>query len=203
MKMKKNKLNNNLTKEDQMRKKGIILLIAGFVFASFTFMLESAPMQRKMMRHARFGIMMAEKNLFPAEMLLRNKDEIGLTKDQVTRIEKMQELYQESVIRKQADIKVEELKFRSYLKNDQIDRSKMEKMIRVTAKMRTDSQVDHINYLLDLRNLLTPEQIEKIEALKKERMHKMMRHRDMRKPWGKMGLRERPKRPLEDVEGEV
>ena len=186
-----------------MRKKGIILLIAGFVFASFTFMLEAAPMQRKMMRHARFGIMMAEKNLFPAKMLLRNKDEIGLTKDQVTRIEKMQELYQESVIRKQADIKVEELKFRSYLRSDQIDRSKMEKMIRATSKMRTDSQVDHINYLLDLRNLLTPEQIERIEALKKERMHRMIRDRKIREPWRKMGLRERPERPPEDVEGEV
>ncbi len=183
-----------------MSKKVIILLFAGFVLASFTLTLESAPMQRKMMRHAGFGIMMAEKNLFPAKMLLRNKDDIGLTQEQVTKIEKMEELFQESKIRNQADIKVQELKFHSYLKSDQIDRSKMEKMIRAIAKKRTDLQIDHINYLLDLKNLLTPEQIEKIDALKKERMHKMMRHRDMRKPWRKMGLRERPELPPEGEE---
>ncbi len=183
-----------------MSKKVIILLFAGFVLASFTITLESAPMQRKMMRHAGFGIMMAEKNLFPAKMLLKVKDEIGLTEEQVTKIEKMEEIYQESAIKKHADIKVQELKFHSYLKSDQIDRSKMEKMIRDIAKKRTDLQIDHINYLLDLKNLLTPEQIEKIDALKKERMHKMMRHRDMRKPWRKMGLRERPELPPEGEE---
>jgi Spy/CpxP family protein refolding chaperone len=178
-----------------MSKKVTILILAGFVLASFSFTLESAPMQRKMMRHARFGIMMAEKNLFPAKLLLRVKDEIGLTEEQTNKIEKMEELYQESAIKKQADIKIQELKFHSYLKEDQIDRSKMEKMIRNIAKMRTDSIVDHINYLLDLRNLLTPEQIEKIEDIKKQRMHEMMRHRKNRKPWREMGPRERAERP--------
>jgi len=193
--MKKNKLNNKVTKEDQMSKKVIILIIAGVVLASFYFMLESAPMQRKMMRHARFGIMMAEKNLFPAQLLLRVKDEIGLTEEQVNKIEKMEVLYQESNIRKQADIKVKELKFHSYLKGDQIDRSKMEKMVRAIAKMRTNSIIDHINFLLDLRNILTPEQLKKIEDLKKERMHEMMRHRKKR-------MKDRMERPLEGAEGE-
>ena len=178
-----------------MSKKVIILIIAGLVLASFYFMLESAPMQRKMMRHARFGIMMAEKNLFPAQLLLRVKDEIGLTEEQVNKIEKMEVLYQESNIRKQADIKVKELKFHSYLKGDQIDRSKMEKMVRAIAKMRTNSIIDHINFLLDLRNILTPEQLKKIEDLKKERMHEMMRHRKKR-------MKDRMERPLEGAEGE-
>lgn len=185
-----------------MRKKVIILIIAGFVLASFSFTLESAPRQRKMMRHARFGIMMAEKNLFPAKLLLRVKDEIGLTQEQTNKIEKMEGLYQESDIRKQADIKIQELKFHSYLKGDQIDRSKMEKMIRAIAKMRTDSQIDHINFLLDLRNILTPEQIAKIEDIKKQRMHEMMRHRKTRRKDRCMRMRERMERPTEDAEGE-
>jgi Spy/CpxP family protein refolding chaperone len=44
--------------------------------------------------------------------------------------------------------------------------------------MKTDMQVDHMNYLLDLKDLLTPEQIAKIESLKKERIHKSMKNRE-------------------------
>ena len=186
-----------------MSKKVIILIIAGFVLTSSYFMLESAPRERKMMRHARFGIMMAEKNLFPANLLLRFKDEIGLTQEQTDKIEKMEGLYRESDIRKQADIKIQELKFHSYLKGDQIDRSKMEKMVRTIAKMRTDSIIDHINFLLDLRNILTPEQIAKIEDIKKERMHEMMRHRKSRmKERKSFRMKERMERPSEGAEGE-
>ena len=185
-----------------MSKKVIILIIAGFVLTSSYFMLESAPMERKMMRHARFGIMMAEKNLFPANLLLRVKDEIGLTQEQTNKIEKMEGIYQESAIRKQADIKIQELKFHSYLRGDQIDRSKMEKMIRTIAKMRTDSIIDHINFLLDLRDTLTPEQIAKIEDIKKQRMHKMMRHRKTGRRDRCMRMKERMERPTEGAEGE-
>ena len=70
--------------------------------------------------------------------------------------------------RKQADIEVKGLKVRSYLKEEQVDRKNMEKMIREIAKMRTDLQVDQMNYLLDLKELLTSEQVAKIESLKKE-----------------------------------
>jgi Spy/CpxP family protein refolding chaperone len=166
-----------------MTKKLIILSIAVLMLVSFHVTLSAKTGQRrhhKMMRHARFGIMMAEKNLFPAFALLKHKEEIGLTQEQVTKIEKMQELHQETFIRKQADIKVKELKFNSFMKQDQINRSKMEKMIREIAKMKTDVQISHINYLLDLKNLLTPEQVQKLEEFKRERMHQRMDKRKHR-----------------------
>lgn len=166
-----------------MSKKLIILSTAVLMLVSFHMTLSAKAgqmRQYKMMRHARFGIMMAEKNLFPAFILLKHKEEIGLTQDQVTKIEKMQELQHETFIRKQADIKVKELKFNSYLKEDQIDRGKMETMIREIAKMKTDVQIAHINYLLDLKNLLTPEQVQKLEDFKRERMHQRMDKRKFR-----------------------
>ncbi|UCH93019.1 MAG: hypothetical protein JSV88_22385, partial [Candidatus Aminicenantes bacterium] len=151
-----------------MTKKVTTLIIAGLILISANLMAEPAGRHRDMMRHTRFGIHMAEKNLFPGHALLRFKDEIGLSGEQVSKIEKMQELFQEAAIRKQADIKIKELKLRTHLKNQQVDRKKMEEMIREVAKMRTDLQIDHMNYLLDLKDLLTPDQIEKIETLKKE-----------------------------------
>ena len=168
-----------------MSKKIIILVIAALMASSFAFSLEPAPTDHRMMKHAGYRIMMAEKNLLPAHMLLRLKDEIGLTDEQVDKIGKMQGAYQEAAIKKQADVKVQELKLNSYLKEDKVDRGKMEKMIRTIAKMRTDSQIDHINYLLDLKDVLTPEQVKKIDEFKKDRMHERMdRRRHKRAPRG-------------------
>jgi len=160
-----------------MTKKVTILITAVLFFVSLNLLAQYGARGRDMVKHARFGIHMAEKNLFSGSMLLKFKDEIGLTEEQVSKIEKMSNLFQEAVIRQQADIKVKGLKLRSYLKEEKVDRKKMETMIREIAKMRTDMQVDHMNYLLDLKELLTPEQIEKIESLKKERRHKRMEKR--------------------------
>lgn len=160
-----------------MTKKVTILIAAVLILISMNLMAERGSRGRDMVKHARFGIHMAEKNLFSGSMLLKFKDEIGLTEEQVSKIEKMSDLFQEAVIKKQADIKVKGLKVRSYLKEEQVDRKKMEMMIREIAEMRTDLQVDHMNYLLDLKDLLTPEQIGKIESLKKERRHKWMEKR--------------------------
>jgi len=168
-----------------MNKKIIILAIAALMVSSIAFTLEPGPTDHRMMRHAGYRIMMAEKNLLPARMLLKFKDEIGLTDEQVAKIGKMQDAYQEAAIKKQADVKVQELKLNSYLKEDKVDRGKMEKMIRAIAQMRTDSQIDHINYLLDLKDVLTPEQVKKIDELKKDRMHKRMdKRRHKRAPRG-------------------
>lgn len=161
-----------------MTKKVTILIAAVLIFVSMNLMAERGSRGRDMVKHARYGIYMAERNLFPGSMLLKFKDEIELTADQVSKIEKMTDLFQEAAIRKHADIKVKGLKVRSYLKEEQVDRKMMEKMIREIAQMRTDMQVDHMNYLLDLKELLTPEQIAKIESIKKERRHKRMKRRE-------------------------
>jgi Spy/CpxP family protein refolding chaperone len=160
-----------------MTKKVTILIALVLIFVSMNLVAQHDATDWDRVKHARFGIRMAEKNLFSGSMLLKFKDEIGLTAEQVSKIEEMSGLFQEAVIKKQADIKVKGLKVRSYLKEEQVDRKKMEEMIREVAKMRTDLQVDHMNYLLDLKDLLTPEQIAKIESLKKERRHKRMKKR--------------------------
>jgi Spy/CpxP family protein refolding chaperone len=121
-----------------------------------------------MFPNLRFGLYMAENNLFEARFLLHLKGEIGLTPAQEQKIENMMLAQEEAAIRRGSDIKVLELKFASLLNNNRIDRKEMEKMARDMGKLKTDLQVDHINYLLDVRDILTPEQIQKIEKIKKD-----------------------------------
>ncbi|MDQ1351347.1 MAG: hypothetical protein QG657_1649 [Acidobacteriota bacterium] len=163
-----------------MIKKIIILAITGLMLVTAYLTLGAQMMPQRMMEHARFGIMLVDKNLFPAPMLLKHKDEIGLTAEQVSKIEKMQAEQQEIFIKKQAESNVKELKLSTYLKEDKIDRGKLESMIQEIGKMRTDLQVQHINQLLDLRDLLTAEQLKKIDALKQDRMKQRMGKRMMR-----------------------
>ena len=121
-----------------------------------------------MLPNLKFGLYMAENNLFEARFILHLKNEIGLTPAQEQKIENMMLAHEEAVIRRGSDIKVLELKFASLLNNNRIDRREMEKMTRDMGKLKTDLQVDHINYLLDVRDTLTPEQIQKIEKFKKD-----------------------------------
>jgi hypothetical protein len=114
-----------------MTKKVTCILIAVMFVISFSFMAEAQGMGKRgqgkrgdMMRHAGFGLHMAEKNLFPGRMLLKFKDEIGLTANQVAKIEKMNEMFGEAKIRRQADIKVQQMKFQSYINKDKVDRKK-------------------------------------------------------------------------------
>jgi len=163
-----------------MTKKLIMIFVLGLLLTAGNLFSAPNPQgkgKHSMMKQGRFGIHMAEKNLFHARMLLKMKDHIGLTEDQAKKIESMQERYMEATIKLKADLKIKQMKFKSYLKEDKINRKKMEKIIREIAEMKTDMQVDHMNYLLDLKSLLTTEQIQKIEELKKQRRHKMMKER--------------------------
>lgn len=160
-----------------MTKKLTILIAVVLILSSVNLMTEPCSRGRDMMRHARYGIYMAEKNLFPGHMLLKFKEEIELTAEQVNKIEKMAEFFEEVKIKRQADIKIKGLKVRSFLREDQVDRKELEKMLRDFAKIKTDLEIDHMNYLLDLKDLLTAEQMDKIESLKKEKRHKTMKKR--------------------------
>lgn len=188
-----------------MTKKLVTIIAAGLILmaANFNANAEAAsPPGKNMMKHARFGIRMAERNLLPAHMLLRFKDEIGLTQDQVNKIEKMQEQFAEYAIKQKADLKIKEMKFHSYLKKDKIDRKKMEKMIREITSMKTDMQIAHMNYLLDLKELLTPEQLQKIKTFRKERRLKWLKERKHRKRDREHRIKERAKRFEGEGEGE-
>ncbi|MCI0470780.1 MAG: periplasmic heavy metal sensor [Candidatus Aminicenantes bacterium] len=148
-----------------MMKKVVIFLIA-LVLVMYT--LDGAFRAPQMARHMGYGIHMVEKNLFSGRMLLRMKDDIGLTDEQVSKIEKMQQAHRESMIKRDADLEILQSKFDTYLKEKQIDRARVDKLIREIATARTEMQLEIINYLLDLRKLLTAEQLVKAEELKEK-----------------------------------
>lgn len=172
-----------------MIKKTLALLMVLMMIIGMSSQLDARQGGGDMMKRMRMGIRMAEKNLFHAGLLLRMKDRIPLSEDQVQQIEKIQLAFKEYTIKADADIKVQEMKLESYLKGQAIKRAAVEKMVRSIAGLKTELHLAHINHLLDLRDLLSDEQIKKIEEIKEEMRHRFMERRDerlMRRPGKKM-----------------
>jgi len=149
-------------KEALMKNKSLILIISAMIILTGTTF--GAGYISKHMRH---GFGMVDNNMIRGQMLLRLKDELKLTDDQVKKIEKMNFNFQESVIRRMADTKVMEIKLANYLQGDKIDKKKVEKMIKDIAMMKADMQIDRIYHFLDIKSVLTPEQIKKAGELKR------------------------------------
>lgn len=158
---------------------GMIILLMGFSTVELLAR-KGAPY-----RPMRYGIRLAEKNLFAVELLLRHKDEIGLTASQVDRIENMRLDHHEIAIKRRSDIKVFELKLGSLLKKETVDRSAVQKMIRKIGEMKTDQFIERINFMLDVRNVLNPDQIAKIESMKKAMRLRRFNRRGRMSPRGR------------------
>jgi len=124
------------------------------------------------------GIRMAEQNLFPVHMLLRFKAEIGLTDAQVKEIENIRLKHHELTIKQSSEMKLKGLKLGTLLKEEKVNRSAMEKVIREIGMMRTNLSIERIHFMLDVKNVLSKEQIQKIEELKKEMRNRRFKHRD-------------------------
>ncbi len=154
-----------------MKTKTILIMLISLMFL-FGNTLDAKRNSKKSMRHSGFGLKMAEKNLLPARMLLRFKTEIGLTDVQVKKIEKMQLNYQEYKVKSSADATLISLKISTEFSADKVNRSKVTNLIKKVGLIKTEMQVSRINYLLDVKSVLTKVQIDKINSLKQARRAK-------------------------------
>ena len=126
----------------------------------------------------------AEKDLFDARILLHQKNKIGLTAEQQQKAENLMMAYEESTLQESAGIKVLELKFASYLESDKVDREEIEKLINEISKRKTECIITYLNYLLDLQEILTPDQVERLKELhQKVKEHVKKRESESKRRW--------------------
>jgi Spy/CpxP family protein refolding chaperone len=126
--------------------------------------------REKTHRHMEIAVFLAENDFYDARLILKVKDKIGLTEEQKEKIEDKMLAHEAFVIRNSAEIKIKELRFASYLKSEpgEMDRGQVEKYIREISKEKTDLIVHCMNYLLDLKEILTPSQLQKMAEIRKK-----------------------------------
>lgn len=156
-----------------MTKRAIfIILFLALLFSQQLSAGESCSKDEKGDRdHRRHSIhaFLAESNLFEARFILEVKDQLNLTKKQEEKIENLMLEHETSVIRDSAEIKVKELEFATYLKSGKMERKQVEKFIREISKEKADVIIHHLNHLLDIRTVLSADQLKKLVELGKKK----------------------------------
>jgi Spy/CpxP family protein refolding chaperone len=91
-------------------------------------------------------------------------------------------LFEESMISRCAEIKIQELHLASYIRSEKIDRNEVKKLIREINKNKTTLSIAYLNYLLDIKSILTPTQIDKLKQIKnrlrQKKRNEIRQHRE-------------------------
>jgi len=153
----------------------IIVAIIGSIWMSLFLPASSSEKETKShlkkngTHHFGYFNFLAKSNLYDGRVLLRVKEKIDLSDRQIEKIENLMLEHEAFSIRNSAEIKIKELRFATYLKAGKLNRQETEKFIRDISAEKTDLIVNYINYLVDIRALLTSRQLEILEKFVKER----------------------------------
>lgn len=161
----------------------LVVMCVG-VFALLNAQQEDNSREDEAFNRKRHLFFLTDNNLFDGRMLLKIKDKIGLTGKQEEKIENLMLEHEAFSIRNSGEIKIKELQLAAYLKVGKTDRKEMEIYIREISKIKTNLIVNYINYLLDVRDVLTPQQLETLKQMKEQEknvIRQRNRHKDKEK----------------------
>lgn len=108
---------------------------------------------------------LADRSFFDGRFILKFKEEIRLAARQESKVEDLLLAFETVSIRNNAEIKIQELKFASRIKGREVDRQQIETLLREISGRKADLLVSYIHYLFDLKEILTPGQIEKLKEI--------------------------------------
>jgi Spy/CpxP family protein refolding chaperone len=100
--------------------------------------------------------------------MLNNKDALGLSADQVRRLEQQRDSFQRLTIRNEADLRILELDIAALLESEPVDMAKLEAKMREEEKLRTDLRIARIRAIEQGKGLLNAEQKKKLSELQRQ-----------------------------------
>ena len=157
-----------INREVNMKNK--LWIVAVLLVVSAAVVLYARPGMRDMRagqgRHVQG--MFANENFVPVRLLLKAKDQIGLSADQEKRLVAMSEAHEQWLIKFRADMQVKALKLRTSLEAEKINLKDAEGLIRAQADMHAEMQIARLHFQQEVRALLSAEQLLKVNELKKE-----------------------------------
>jgi hypothetical protein len=98
-------------------------------------------------------------------LMLRNREKLGLSDDQVRRMEQLRTEFEKESIRKEADLRVAEMDLETLLDAPNVDLAKVETKVREVEKIRADLRIARIRTIEKAKDLLTPEQRKKLQEI--------------------------------------
>ena len=97
------------------------------------------------------------------------RERLGLTAEQVTRIEAGHSEFSKAQVRQQAEMRVKRMELAELMRADNPDRAALEKKMREVHDAEFAERKAHLDHQFALRDTLTPEQQQKLRELRNER----------------------------------
>jgi hypothetical protein len=98
-------------------------------------------------------------------LMLRHRDRLGLSAEQVQGLERLRDSFQRDVIRSEADLRIADMDLSSLLSADPVDLQKVEAKIRDIERLKADLRVARIRSIEKGKALLTADQRAKLNSL--------------------------------------
>jgi Spy/CpxP family protein refolding chaperone len=98
-------------------------------------------------------------------IMLHHRTELGLSPDQVTRLETLRGDFTREAIRRGADIRIGELDVASLLEQDAVDLAKAETKMREVAQLRADLRIARLRAVEQGKAVLTSEQRTRLQTM--------------------------------------
>jgi Spy/CpxP family protein refolding chaperone len=133
------------------------------VFAQMGGMMGPAGQAGSGMRGGRFSSSAHEGPLIT--IMLEHGQELGLTPDQIQKLQELRVSFAKEAIRRSADIRAAEIDLNVLLEKDRWDLAAIEAQVKQIAAMQGDLRFARIKTLAAGRALLTPEQLQKLMAI--------------------------------------
>ncbi|HSD27856.1 MAG TPA: Spy/CpxP family protein refolding chaperone [Vicinamibacteria bacterium] len=110
----------------------------------------------------------------------RMRSELGLSDDQVAQLEKMRSDDRATSIRRRADLRIAQGELGDLLRAAAIDEAAVNAKLKQVTDLQAAATRARVEHALALRRILSPEQIEKMQALRQERAGERRRQRGTR-----------------------
>jgi Spy/CpxP family protein refolding chaperone len=101
----------------------------------------------------------------PVSLIIRNREKLGLSSEQVKNLERLRNDFEKESIRKEADIRVAKMDLRDLLEAQPVDMSKVEAKVREIERLRADLRFARIRTVAKGKEQLTADQRKKLEEL--------------------------------------
>ena len=116
------------------------------------------------------GEMMGRMMGDPAErplisIMLHHRTELGLSADQVSRLETLRSDFTREAIRRGAEIRIAELDLGTLLEQEPVDMTKVEAKVREVGQLRADLRIARLRAVEQSKAVLSPEQRTRLQTM--------------------------------------
>jgi Spy/CpxP family protein refolding chaperone len=98
-------------------------------------------------------------------IMLHHRSELGLSPEQVSRLETLRGEFSREAIRRDAEIRIAELDLATLLEQEPMDLAKVEPKVREVSQLRDDLRIARLRAIEQGKAVLTPEQRTRLQTV--------------------------------------